>query len=608
MTSASEIGHYVSTATGLCLNFSDFSPSWVFLQTILFIISTGLSVFDTYTDWIVVLNFKEFGFNNPLLPSSIEIHWLHAWLLFTSIGTILTVISVLHDALVLFYSMFKSCKKHCSCKPCKKHCCRLHSNDSYELNQTITVTLTESLLTDDNNEEKAGEDGKDEVDDPCKPCYRCGCNVVTRNETLGAIALWFQNVPMLTIAVLFAFSQSSCKTPEIKDVGPILQDIGISAIAAVLVTIWRTTRSFVRLYSSVGVRIKSERKCLKKCLPKKGDVVYPPDTRSQCCIFGFYCGLCMQIQAVTAAISITFTIWLNFALLKSNFDDSIGIYRYSLGDNVPDVRLFNISGTILQPNDTFVNFEQISTEELVDSGFLDHDLFCLSEFEYRTKDSQIFFNTIQLVTVTLDGRFCANISSLNPITNNCGLFYTLQNAILYYASISPINGQIERFDTQCKVIEYFALFTTAYSGPQADLNINVTRNIDRTGFPKNNEPTIIFYPSPINLYIPVSRILSTATKTYTVQHTFDNFTCVVTFVYDTLSQRVNFNYIDVYPLESGDCICLSLEICGKFHQNLVYAYLSQDGHGVPYTHCSEISPEKLVPYHDPHIPVLCPCI
>ena len=155
MTSASEIAGYVSTATGLCLNFSDFSPSWVFLQAILFIISTGLAVFDTYTDWIVVLNFKEFGFDNPLLPSSIEIHWLHAWLLFASIGTILTVISVLHDALVLIYSMFKSCKKHCSCKPCKKHCCKLHSNDSYELNQTNTRSrpatgLRENLLPDDN--------------------------------------------------------------------------------------------------------------------------------------------------------------------------------------------------------------------------------------------------------------------------------------------------------------------------------------------------------------------------------------------------------------------------------------------------------------------------
>ena len=418
---------------------------------------------------------------------------------------------------------------------------------------------------------------------------------------------------MLTIAVLYAFSQSSCKTPETKDVGPILRDIGISAIAAVLVTIWRTTRSFVRLYSSVGVRIKSEKTpgCLKKCLPKKGDVVYPPDTRSQCCIFGFYCGLFMQIQAVTAAVSITLTIWMKFVILKSNFDDSIGIYRYSLGDN-PDVRLFNISGTILQPNDNFVNFEQISAEAFVHLGIPDRDLFCLSEFEYRTKDSQIFFNTIQLVTVTLDGRFCAQVSSLNSNINTCGLFfYTFQNIkILYYASISPINGQIERFDTQCMVIEYFALFTSAYSGPQADLNINVARNIDRTGFPKNNEPTIIFYPSPFNIYIPVSTILSTATKAYTMQHTFDNFTCVVTFVYDIRSQRVNFNYIDVDPLESGDCNCPPhAQNCGKFHQNLVYAYLSQDGrHAVPYTHCSEISPAKLVPYHDPHMPVLCPCI
>ncbi len=153
---------------------------------------------------------------------------------------------------------------------------------------------------------------------PADP-YRCGCNVVTRNETLGAIALWFQDVPMLTIAVLYAFSQFTCKTPDIRNVSPILRDIGISATATTVATIWRSTRSFIRLYSSIGVRIPScVRKC-SKCLPKKGDVVYPPDTRSQVCIFGFFFGLLMQIQAIASSI------WLYFGLLDTSFDDSLGI-------------------------------------------------------------------------------------------------------------------------------------------------------------------------------------------------------------------------------------------------------------------------------------------
>ena len=99
MTEAQEISGYMSTATGLCLTLSDFSPSWVILQAAIFLVSAGLAVFDTYTDWGVVLTFREVGFNNPLLPPNV--HWLRAWFLFASIGTVLTAISVFQDGLSL---------------------------------------------------------------------------------------------------------------------------------------------------------------------------------------------------------------------------------------------------------------------------------------------------------------------------------------------------------------------------------------------------------------------------------------------------------------------------------------------------------------------------
>ena len=606
MAQASEITGYVSTATGLCLNFSDFAPAWVILQTILFLISTGIAVFDTYSDWVVVLNFKEFGFNHPLLGQSD--HWLRAWFLFASIGTILTTISVLHDLTVLLHSMYQSCKKHCC-----KSCCKLPSRSSkeYELNSMESNQKTKNTAAD--NEKGGKKDDEDDdsvVDDPFKSCYRCGCNVATRNETLGIITLWFQDVPMLTFAVLYAFSQTSCKTPEVRDVTPVLRDIGISAIAACLAALWRTVRSFIRLYSSVGVRMKSDKKCIKKCLPKKGDVVYPPDTRAQFCVFGFYFGLLMQLPALFMAFTITFVIWLVFLTLslQSNFDDSLGIYRFSVDH--PDVRLFNLSGSIIEPNgtftdnNTFLNFEQIPERELDTDAF---DVFCLSEFEYRRERSQIFFNSIEVVVVSNDGRFCDIVSgTAKSDMNYCDLFYTFRNFVLYYASVSATAGQILRFDDQCTVIK--DLFSHDRSGPLTDFSIDVARHINRTSFPENDDaPLVVIYPPPNNLYVNVSSKFSV--QVFQDPESNSSYLCFTEF--QIYNGRVNFNFIDLYVLEAGgtQCIC-SLSpgpICRRFHRNLSYGYLSQDGNVVPYTQCSQIPPEKLVPHHDPTLDVFCPC-
>ena len=208
------------------------------------------------------------------------------------VGTVLTAVSVFQDGLSLLYTTYRSCKKHCCCSSC----CR----------ETPGNNLTRDLAAE--NPDERGRDCKksrdkesdDEIDDPCKCCYHCGCNVATRNETLGAITLWFQDIPMLTIAVLYAFSQSTCKVPDSRDVTPVLRDIGISALAATLAAIWRLFRSFFRLYANVGTRIKEKigSRSFLKCLPKKGEAVYPAGSRAQCCIFGFYFGLLMQRPAV----------------------------------------------------------------------------------------------------------------------------------------------------------------------------------------------------------------------------------------------------------------------------------------------------------------------
>ena len=282
MIGAQEVGRYVSAATGLCLNLSIFSPSWLIIQISVFAISTGLSVFNTYSSWTVVLAFQKFGFSNPLLPANLP--WKHAWLLFASISTMLTVLSVLHNTLVLLHSVYQFCKKH-HCMNCDR--LKQPSSTSITLNN---LNLTESLIDDDGKDQEKQETG-DVVSDPCRPCYRCGCNVVTRNETLGSIALWFQDIPMLTLSVLYAYTQLTCANSASRNISPVLRSVGINVTAATATALWRAVRSFLRLYSSVVVRIKTKTAdCITKCqkyLPPKGDVAYPPDTCVQPCIFGY---------------------------------------------------------------------------------------------------------------------------------------------------------------------------------------------------------------------------------------------------------------------------------------------------------------------------------
>ena len=149
--------------------------------------------------------------------------------------------------------------------------------------------------------------------------------------------------------------------------------------------------------------------------------------------------------------------------------------------------MLNISEIITPPlNATaFIHFEEIPTSEYV------YNLFCLSEFEYRSEESQIFFNTIELVVVSNSGQFCVTNTGRDFNVNHCVLPYLLRNAVLHYASADPTTGEVTRFGSQCKVVEYDLFF---HNGPVGDYSIDVTRHVNRTGFPENNEPLVVFYP------------------------------------------------------------------------------------------------------------------
>lgn len=166
---------------------------------------------------------------------------------------------------------------------------------------------------------------------------------------------------------------------------------------------------------------------------------------------------------------------------------------------------------------------------------------------------------------------------------------------IYYASVDLFTSKVERVNLKCV----------------ARFSLNVTQHVERGGFPINDEPLIISYPSPVNVNVKVSSI---NTSSSSLVHTFQdletsaNVTCAIKFVYDQINRRINFNYRDVYNYLHLGCFCsFSQSNCHQFHRNLVYAYLTPDNSTVPYTHCSEIPQEKLVPYHDPMIIAECPC-
>jgi hypothetical protein len=611
-----ELTGITATVFGLAWNCKDIT-CWVnvhvVVEIIFFLIGTGLSVFNTRTDWIVVLSYQELGFNNPLLPRSID--WLRALFLFASIGTILTTITVLHDGLVLLYFVYK--------KVMIPQCKRL--SDRYAPNETENMrNLQENLIQEDNPNTQQGEEFQkedvkdppkpDDTTDPLKPCYRCGCNVGTRNENLGCIGLWFQDVPMLTIAVLYAFSQTTCRVPDNRDVTPFLRDIGISATAATLTSIWKLLRSFYRVYVSIGVRIKERDSCKnctriqEKCFPKKGDALYPPGTRTQYCIFPFFVGLVFQLSAIMMAVGVTAGVWISYGIvqLTPNSDNSLGIYRLSIND-LKYVRLLNISDILLS-NGTLVYLEQVPADELR----FDEDIFCLSEFDYRSDDSQIFYNTVQLEVVSSDGHFCVTSNGVtsNGVTSNGFSFCALHYKLLSYASTEPLTGEVERFASQCSVVQ----FDFNYNGePVIDSGIDVAQHIDRSNFPLNDEQLVIFYPAPINIYLPVASITTVGIQ---IVHTFQDFTtaanitCAITFVHDRGHGRINFNYRDIHNYRQTSCSCSFPTLsqnCQQFHDNLFYAFATQDD-VVPYTHCSEIPEEMLKPHHDPAMTVGCPCI
>ena len=594
-----DIAEHVATGTGLCLECSgDVAPGIILIQLVLFIIGAGLASFDTYTDWEVVLTFRDVGFNNPLLP--LNENWLRAWFLFAAVGTFLTAFAILHDGVDLLYSMWLAFKK-CCCKSRSRPINRLEAED----------------------------DDEDEIDDPLKCCYACGCNPVTRAETLSFFTLWFQDVPMLTMAILYALSQATCKVPEERDVSDVLLSVGISAMAAIAAASYRLFRSIFRLCVTVGVRIRSKgcgqgkdsgkwSRRISKWLPKSGDAAYPPGKRAQCCIVPFYASVIFHFVAINLAAVATLVVWIYYIVSRTAvFDDSLAIYRFP--DNV---HLINISNNIIpqRENETLLTIESIPFGD--DGEFIVH---CFSEFQYSEEDSEIYFNTIELEVVSLKGQFCAN--KTDERGSFCRPFYTYKNIALFYGFLDPTDGMVKRFDDECTEIK--DIYPKVYAGPKRDPNIQVDRHIGTTF--NNNELCIISINATLLLQtngelrvlysVPVNKFIDEVFG-FTFFHTFQDpdtggdVNCAIRLNYDFYYYRVSYNMRQVfnYPPPPGDtCTCspyFQINDCYQFldHQLPLYGYYPNDNltsTPVLLLKCGTLSVTRIIPHFDTSLAVAC---
>ena len=619
-------------------------PGLLGVRAVLFLIGIGLGMFDTVTDWQLVIRFSQHGFNHPLLP--IDVNWLRAWALFAAIGTVLFVASLTNETIDLLHSLWlvnKKCGSRKSPRTSRKDTKmnakkQMNENINFETRQKDAVIhVTNYGFKESEEKEKYGEkdDDKEEittVNDGCRCCYRCGWNFTTRAETLGKLSLWFQDVPMLTISVLYAFSQTTCKLPEVRDVSGDMFNVGLSAVASVLAVSFRLARSVLRTCISVGLRIKSKKetrkmgrlgKCCSMFLPEKGDALYPQGTCAQCCIVPFFCSIILNCVLVFLGFIITLVIWFNYLSLKRtpNFDDSLAIYRLTY--NGINVKLLNISNNIIpaRTNGSFIGFETVYD---IEDNQVTH---CLSEFQYREEDFDIFFNTVEVLAVSDTGEFCVTRSGTDlknfATYSSCTIHYTWRKRILFYGFTDRLTGKITRFDKVCTVLK--DRIPVVYDGPDPDPNIEVEDNLVRSTPPKSKDDLLILFvtrnqTNRIALQnISVANLVNQSLDasyymTFLDQTSHTNVTYRIRLFYNYFRAQFTYNIREIlnYSALNQSCLCSSDYVSStrKFHQNgeLIYGYYNPKTGRYPLLlMCSDIAPNLVSPLYNPFLDVGCSC-
>jgi hypothetical protein len=452
---------------------------------------------------------------------------------------------------------------------------------------------------------------------------------------------------MLTMAVLYAFAQSTCKLPEREDVTGELLSIGISATASTVAASYRLTRSFIRLCISVGVRIKSKKEAKqtgkwgKRCsrvLPEEGDAIYPKNTCAEWCIVPYYASLLFDFFLVSMGASIAFSIWINYLILKqdANFDDSLGIYRFQADASYMFVT--NISGTIIPSSGVSSNSSSYIFLETIIQDSTRGIVYCLSDFQYIEKDSEIIFNTVELQPISNNGVFCAVKSGFNSQDSHfanfslCTTFYGGPGFnILHYGFRDPTTGEIKLLEDECIVLKDRIPLVTA--GPNLDLSINVEKHTQYTDTIANDELLFLYVYSnngsledmgvawgrgynnsretvDVLFNVSVARIVelglhATEVRTFLNPVNGSLITYLITFSYSIYFSQFKYNMKEVVSYYAPFAFCSSANRLDQPGFQFVYGYSIPGEPGLYrlLSRCSEIPQMRLQPIADPTLTV-----
>ena len=187
---------YINT-TGLGCAARVHTPYCLMCRIILFLLSVCLRSLDNFYHWKVWLTIQESGLDHPLLR--IPDAWTKAWFVFTCIGTALAILYIANElsGVISFYRQYK---------------------------EKITDDIT------------------------CLPCNAGGLNYITRTEILTLISVTLEDLPLLTLSLLFAAAQYSCNQPTPRENLSVLNAVFITSLSSLLHVGWSLLRFLLHLF------------------------------------------------------------------------------------------------------------------------------------------------------------------------------------------------------------------------------------------------------------------------------------------------------------------------------------------------------------------------
>ena len=518
--------------TNNCVNLPCKSSveKWVLVavfNTIAYLIYFALALFEAYSNWELLLDIGVSGLNNPLLPApSIgSQNWFYMRCFVVFLSTFITLISLIIDGIALAYIYIKN------------------RNTSEKSNNPV-----------------------------CQIC-----------KELFFFVLWLEELMLLIMLVIFAWTQYSCRTPNLT---PIMIEVGISATAILLVSCWRIFFSFIQVYLCYKTELDSLCHFYRLC-------------------FGFV--FVMQLLVVIVGAAVTIASW-SLSVARSNgadYENSFGIYRSPpKGD---DSQLLRMSDIITPSGEALMNLEMIpyaQQQRYLGYYYLPpRDIYCLSRFEYRSQESEIAFNVIEVTPLSSDGRFC----TMSSDAGRCDSYYL--NGKLYYASTNPTSGKIERYNDYCLATKWYSYnpFAPSTVDPKFDSGINVSHYINHTDFNTYENQLVVHYPN-ISMSVPFSNISQAGGIEVRIPLVNGNGFCVVKLAYSYLRSAVIYDYLEVTTNQT-QCSCKYISpLCfAMLNQTAVYSYMTSDSRIVKLTKCLSFSYQKLVPRIDRFLSVSCPC-